>query len=299
MHYFKRNIGEYHKKAGKLSMLEHGAYTLLMDACYDREKFPTLEEAIDWCWARTADEIAAVEFVLRKFFTLEDGVYVQNRIREEIDQYHSNALINKEIALKREEARRQKKARTVLEPCTNEHEPPPKQEPRTRKQEPENKNQELNIIAPQAAQPATPTKKIKGTRLPDDWRPTQEHVDAAVALNPDYTREWFRATAHKFRDYWIAKSGKDATKADWLATWRNWIRNDLEYNRGKTHAAAAKQLDNDSTDWVDRVFGAPAGSDIGEQDFSFIEGDFSSVGGCDTGSGLPEPEQGGMAQGPA
>lgn len=140
MHYFKRNIGEYHKKAGKLSMLEHGAYTLLMDACYDREKFPTLEEAIDWCWARTADEISAVEFVLRKFFTLEHGVYVQNRIREEIEQYHHNSMINKEIALKREEARRNKKARTVLEPCTNDHEPPPKQEPLTINQEPNKHN---------------------------------------------------------------------------------------------------------------------------------------------------------------
>jgi hypothetical protein len=166
------------------------------------------------------------------------------------------------------------------------------------KNEKNEKNEKnLKDIAQQAAQPASPTKKRKATRLPEDWRPTQEHVDAAMALNPDYTREWFRATAHKFRDYWIAKSGKDATKADWLATWRNWIRNDLEFNRGKTHAAS-KQLDNDSTDWVDRVFGAPAGSDIGEQDFSFIEGDFSCVGGCDTGSGLPEPEQGGMAQGP-
>lgn len=135
MHYFKRNIGEYHKKAGKLSMLEHGAYTLLMDACYDREKFPTLEDAIDWCWARTAEEIAAVEFVLRKFFTLEDGVYIQNRIREEIEQYHANALINKEIALKREAKKREQKARTVHEPTTPEHEPPPKQEPITNNQE--------------------------------------------------------------------------------------------------------------------------------------------------------------------
>ena len=37
MHYYKRNIGDYHKKAGRLSMIEHGAYTLLIDACYDRE----------------------------------------------------------------------------------------------------------------------------------------------------------------------------------------------------------------------------------------------------------------------
>ena len=73
MHYYKRNIGDYAKKAGRLSMLEHGAYTLLLDACYDRERFPTLDEAIEWTWARTDAEIEAVKFVLARFFTLEDG----------------------------------------------------------------------------------------------------------------------------------------------------------------------------------------------------------------------------------
>lgn len=28
----------------------------------------------------------------------------------------------------------------------------------------------------------------------------------------------------QFVDYWRAKSGKDATKLDWLATWRRWMR---------------------------------------------------------------------------
>lgn len=136
MHYFKRNIGEYHKKAGKLSMLEHGAYTLLIDACYDRERFPSLDDAIDWCWARTDEEIAAVHFVLKKFFTLIDGLYVQNRISEEIEKYHANAATNKEIALKREAKKREGIARTVHEQSTNEHESAPKQEPRTKNQEP-------------------------------------------------------------------------------------------------------------------------------------------------------------------
>jgi hypothetical protein len=27
-----------------------------------------------------------------------------------------------------------------------------------------------------------------------------------------------------FRDYWTAKTGKDATKRDWTATWRRWMR---------------------------------------------------------------------------
>lgn len=97
MHYYKRNIGDYAKKAGRLSILQHGIYTLLIDACYDREDFPSLEEAIDWTWAASVEEIEAVEFVLRKFFTLnDDGKYVQNRISEEIDEYHEICRANAE-----------------------------------------------------------------------------------------------------------------------------------------------------------------------------------------------------------
>lgn len=121
MHYFKRNIGDYHKKAGRLTMLEHGAYTLLLDACYDRERFPTLEEAIDWCWARNKEETDAVELVLRKFFDFVDGRYVQTRIQEEISAYQATALKNKEIAEKREATKRTKRAPDVHEACTDGH----------------------------------------------------------------------------------------------------------------------------------------------------------------------------------
>lgn len=110
-------------------MLEHGAYTLLLDSCYDRERFPTKDDAIEWCWARTQPEIDAVVFVLDKFFEFVDGVYIQNRIQEELEQYKRNALKNKEIALKREESRRTNRERTV-------NEPPPNHKPITNNQEP-------------------------------------------------------------------------------------------------------------------------------------------------------------------
>lgn len=67
-------------------MLQHGAYTLLIDACYEREQFPTLEEAIEWTWASTTEEIEAVTFVLRKFFYIVGGFYMQKRIQQEIDE---------------------------------------------------------------------------------------------------------------------------------------------------------------------------------------------------------------------
>lgn len=153
MHYFKRNIGDYHKKAGRLSMLEHGAYTLLIDACYDRERFPTLDDAIEWTWARSDDEVAAVKFVLSKFFTLIDGVYTQKRIQEEIDAYHAKSLKNQEIALAREAARRAERERIEHETCTDRH--------LTTNQEPITTNQEeIKSSCPQQADDLARPAKI-------------------------------------------------------------------------------------------------------------------------------------------
>jgi hypothetical protein len=42
----------------------------------------------------------------------------------------------------------------------------------------------------------------------------------------------------KFVDYWIAKSGKDAVKLDWDATWRNWIRRAGENSRAPLRAVS-------------------------------------------------------------
>jgi uncharacterized protein YdaU (DUF1376 family) len=138
LHYYKRNLGDYAKKAGRLSILQHGVYNLLIDACYDREAFPTLEEAIDWTWAASAAEIEAVEFVLKKFFELVDGRYVQGRIAEEIADYREKADRNKAIAGEREAAKREgkstKRARSVEESAPN-------QEPITKNQEPKEKRE--------------------------------------------------------------------------------------------------------------------------------------------------------------
>ena len=114
-------------------MLQHGSYTLLIDSCYDREQFPTLEQAIEWTWASSTEEIEAVKFVLSKFFTLDsDGTYVQERILQELLEYQAKADTNKRIAIERETNR--KKTSTNRAQVVNES--PPNQEPRTINQEP-------------------------------------------------------------------------------------------------------------------------------------------------------------------
>lgn len=132
MHYYKKNIGDYAKKTGRISILAHGAYTLLIDACYDRERFPTRDEAIDWIGAESEQEVRAIDEVLRKFFTLENGFYVQKRIKEEIEAYRQKSIKNKEIAINRETKRKEactKRVRTKQDrepnhkPITNNHKP--------------------------------------------------------------------------------------------------------------------------------------------------------------------------------
>lgn len=221
MHYYKKNIGDYAKKAGRLSMLQHGAYTLLIDACYDREIFPTIEEAIEWSWASTPEEEAALKFVLHKFFSLENGVFVQNRIKEDIEEYKVKGEINKRIAIERETKRKElitNRERTV-------NEPPPNQEPRTNNQEP---------------------IKDKGTRrkaslpVPVDWKPNSKTQQRAI--------DEFVLTMTQIENYRIAFldicQAKGYTYANIDAAFMNCIRKDWPGLRsakpvlGSTSAAA-------------------------------------------------------------
>lgn len=110
MHYFKIHIGDYSKKTGHLSPLEHGIYMLILHSYYDREEAPTLIEATRWARARTAEEKEAVLGVLDEFFTVNDsGRYIQNRVEEELDSYRAKAETNRVIAVAREEKKRTRK----------------------------------------------------------------------------------------------------------------------------------------------------------------------------------------------
>ena len=73
----------------------------------------------------------------------------------------------------------------------------------------------------------------RGKRLPSDWSPSQALWDWTFATHPNINAQ---LTLDKFCDYWTAKSGRDATKTDWDGTWRNWVRNELEFAAKKPTA---------------------------------------------------------------
>lgn len=69
----------------------------------------------------------------------------------------------------------------------------------------------------------------KGTRIAADWQPSR--TDANLAAEQGHTTEWLSDQLERFRDYWTAKAGQGATKLDWDATWRNWIKKADDFAR--------------------------------------------------------------------
>jgi uncharacterized protein YdaU (DUF1376 family) len=205
MHYYKRNLGDYAKKAGRLTMLQHGAYTLLIDSCYDRETFPTMDQALEWTWASTEAEVEAVKFVLTRFFTLDkEGCYVQDRILQELLHYHKNADTNKRIADEREAKRREKSTNRV--PIVNEA--TPNQEPLTTNHKPKRENATVVACPPDVDQ-----------QIWDDWKQLRKAKKAPVTETVVKGARKEAAKANMaFSDFlsvWCAR-GSQGLQADWL-----------------------------------------------------------------------------------
>jgi uncharacterized protein YdaU (DUF1376 family) len=85
LNFYKRHLGDYAKDAGHLSMLEHGAYTMLLDRYYTNEAPIPKADAYRVTHARSSAEKTAVDSVLREFFVLDGQVYRQKRADQEIE----------------------------------------------------------------------------------------------------------------------------------------------------------------------------------------------------------------------
>lgn len=88
MNYYERHLGDYARDTAHLSLLEHGAYTLLLDRYYATEQPIPADQVHRIARTRTAQERAAVNAVLAEFFTLDNGLYSQKRVQSEIERAH-------------------------------------------------------------------------------------------------------------------------------------------------------------------------------------------------------------------
>ena len=73
----------------------------------------------------------------------------------------------------------------------------------------------------------TDSNNKRATRVPKDFKINDDMRDWAKQKAPTVDLE---ITTEKFINYWKARS-TNATRLDWVATWRNWILNDLKISK--------------------------------------------------------------------
>ena len=78
----------------------------------------------------------------------------------------------------------------------------------------------------------------RGQRLPTDWKPSKQLLQWAVKERSDLDMV---RVIDSFTDYWQAKTGASATKLDWDATFRNWVRNEKRSRTSETTVQARER----------------------------------------------------------
>lgn len=86
VNYYERHLGDYARDTAHLTMVEHGAYTLLLDRYYATERGIPDNQVHRLARARSEEERAAVDAVLGEFFQLIDGVWIHGRVEAEIEK---------------------------------------------------------------------------------------------------------------------------------------------------------------------------------------------------------------------
>jgi uncharacterized protein YdaU (DUF1376 family) len=191
MHYFQFHIGDYASHTRYLSHMEDLAYRRLLDFYYLHES-PIKHHDIARQIGMTEHE-QDVLTVLNEFFLSTPDGFVSPRADKEIQHFHSK-VEQASKAGKASAERRLNGRSTDVQPTIN-------HKPLTN-----------NHIV----------KQNKGSRLHPEFGMPDEWGEFCEKERPDLVP---RKVFDGFRDYWIAKAGAQGVKLDWLATWRNWVRN--------------------------------------------------------------------------
>ena len=191
MHYYQFNIGDYASHTRHLNVIEDCAYRRLLDFYYLHEKPIKQHDIARQINMREHEQ--EVLSVLNEFFLSSEDGFVSPRANKEIEHFHSK-ITQASKAGKASAERRFNVRSTPVQPTNN-------QEPLTN-----------NHIV----------KQNRGSRLQPDFCLTDDWKEFCRTERSDLDPQ---KVFDGFKDYWIAKPGQQGVKLDWLATWRNWVRN--------------------------------------------------------------------------
>lgn len=211
-------IGDYLADTTRLTTEQHGAYLLLLMDYWRNGPPPDDEQTLASITKLSVQQWRRHEAVLRTFFQPGDGAcWVQKRADDERQKAGNvsdkRSAAGKEGASKRwgkQHGNRIANAMANASQTASQNDAP---------------SQSEEIHNPPASQ-APPGGKPRGERLPDGWDPGEAGM--AFAAGEGLANGAAAAELARFRDYWAAQPGAKGRKADWPATWRNWVRKAAE-----------------------------------------------------------------------
>lgn len=183
--WYAHNIADYDSKTASLSIIQHGAYRLLMDHYY-RTGGPLEANASDLlrvCRAVDEAERAAVLWVLAKFFVERDGFYHLDRADEEIER--REAISQKRAAAGQKGGSQPKSKRAAKAPANAEA-----TEKQLLKQMPPHEHiQEHSLSSPTGKKESVPRERAGVRKAP---APHARNIDTeAIALSMlEHVPDW-------------------------------------------------------------------------------------------------------------
>lgn len=237
MNYYPFHIGDYAAHTAHLSWEEDCAYRRMLDWYYLNEKALPAEISKVARLVRMPDSMQAIQVVLEEFFVLSEAGWHNKRADQEL----TNMLAKQEQqttkdAHEAERMKRHRERRAEMFAALRAVNVVPAWDVAMKELQrlhdahcnaPETRTGALPATDQQRLSLPTPTpipiveRTRRASRLPTDWTLPAEWRDWSKAERPDLDPT---KVAERFRDFWVAKAGRDGAKLDWQATWRNWVR---------------------------------------------------------------------------
>ena len=241
-------IGDYLRDTGHLTVAEHGAYFLLLIQAWTRGgSLPADSERLRILTKMDARDWKRSQGTVMEFFTRDGDTFRHKRVDREIaiaaTTTEQRRAAGKASAQAREAQRRGNARSTSV--ATGPQQSADETADLHLHQE-EESNPPYAPLPPECRAAARPAEGVaadeegsrprltakRGTRLPADWQldpagaayATEHGVDPALA-------------AEEFRNYWLARPGRDATKLNWAATFRNRVLELAERGRFRLNAS--------------------------------------------------------------
>lgn len=214
---YQHHINDWRSSTASLTLVQRGVYREMLDWYYVTEgKLPAdIKKISRLIGAETRKEKDAIKHIMVNYFCTNSAGFLQNKRSdielERIKLKQKKASVSAKIKhLASANAQRTHSERSAnQEPITNNREEVSKKEP--------------PIVPPENLEikNARARKRKSQTFINPDYQPDFKSIALAAELGID-----LEAERRKFINYW---QGRGDSKADWDATFRNWLDRAAEY----------------------------------------------------------------------